>query len=80
MGFTPITHNIIRHIFDNKESLRGNTQLRQVVESLCKVYDVYIPATVRAIKLRKRVHDERMSNYWHRRQCVDNAINIMNDL
>lgn len=70
MGFIPSVSALVLHILDSRDSARGHSQFQAMAEELCSVFEVELPPTLRASRLRKQMHKQRVQDFWSAQRRV----------
>lgn len=64
MGYLPCIHTLITFILESRDGPRGHRDFQTMTETICDVYDVEVAASLRATRLRKRRHKERIRDFY----------------
>ncbi|XQJ32052.1 hypothetical protein NXY56_008177 [Leishmania guyanensis] len=64
MGYSSSVSALVLHILDSRDGVRGHKQFQAMTEELCDVFEVELPAQLRACRLRKVRNKQRVKDFW----------------
>ncbi|KAG5490735.1 hypothetical protein JKF63_00857 [Porcisia hertigi] len=70
MGYSNSVSALVLHILDSRDGARGHAQFQAMTEELCDVFEVELPAQLRASRLRKVKSQQRVKDFWSAQRKV----------